>query len=603
MSSKRSSPAESRAPQRIALALAIFYLAAPRLLAQEPPRAKDRWLATDLQGLRVAGKVRAPVVSRVAMAVIETRAAVLSLLATPGHSSPLPTRVILFKTHSDLVAYSRDAYGAEPAAPLATARGRLGRTIAISADEMETALGGLREIVALDLLDELLPAAPRWLRTGLPPLLGGLQVSGTVATLAVAGKELGLPAFWPAASQLSTLDRAQLRPVAVAIVHYLLAPGSDRSAQFSRYLSLLRSSGPEALFFDEAFAGNLEQVNSEARSRGNRRGPAPSISLSSQPATAPPATALAYPEVLNLLGELLNEIAPWNTVAAELHYRQALESAPESAVAETAAAWRGIALVRDLDRRHTDALQMYDRSLALNPTDADTLTLAGWSRLEAFRRAVGTRRGWESQAPEPVAAARRNCGNALESAPGLAPALHCFGATFLYERSVPEKAAAALKEAHRLLPRNDEVLLDLILLHGHRGDFESAWRLYRGPLQRLAPPSSLSLAAKILVEDAMAHATDLVRSEDFSGAREVLDLTRLEVPDPQLDQAIAGLSGIEEGLRRDRLVTLHNRAAELMAERRWQEARGLLDTLLASDLPDDLLQSTRRMVQALPAGD
>ena len=88
--------------------------------------------------------------------------------------------------------------------------------------------------------------------------------------------------------------------------------------------------------------------------------------------------------------------------------------------------------------------------------------------------------------------------------------------------------------------------------------------------------------------------------DDFARAREVLELTREEVPDPQLDQAINGLTQLEESLRRDRLITLHNRAARLMGESRWQEARELLRTLLASDLPDDLLQSTRRMVQALP---
>ena len=502
-------------------------------------------------------------------------------------------------------------------APLVTARGRLGRTIALAADELQTALPSLREILALDLVDELLPAAPNWLRAGLPPLLGGLEVEGAIATLSAVGAELPPDGFWPTSSQLlapDTLDSARLRPFAVAIVHYLLSPGTDRSAQFTRYLLLLRSSGPEPLAFDEAFAVNLEEVNGEARARRRlaqrKGGPALKVSLTSESVRPTPAT-LAYPEVLNLLGDLLSRIAPWNTVAAELHYRQALESNPESTVAEStvaestvaesAAAWRGIAVVRDLDQRPGDALEMYDRSLALAPTDVDTLTLAGWSRIEDFRRRVGTRRGWESQAPEAVATARAHCAKALEIDPDLTPALHCYGATFLYQRSLPADAAMALEKAHRRLPRDPDILLDLVLVHGHRGDFDTAWHLYRGRLQSLAPPVSLSLATKILVEDALARATELVQAEDFAAARQILELTRDEVPDPRLDDFVDGLARVEAGLRRDRLVTLHNRAAELMGESRWQEARGLLDTLLASDLPDDLLESTRRMLAQLPA--
>ena len=115
----------------------------PRLSAQEPPRARQRWHADDGENLRIAGNARAAALERVAAAARETRAAVLALLATPDHSSPLPTRIVLFKEHSEFSRYARDAAGVEPVAPLVTARGRLRRTIVLSIEAIACSLAGL----------------------------------------------------------------------------------------------------------------------------------------------------------------------------------------------------------------------------------------------------------------------------------------------------------------------------------------------------------------------------------------------------------------------------------------------------------------------------
>ncbi len=399
--------------------------------------------------------------------------------------------------------------------------------LALSLESAPAQLPLARELLARDLVDQLLVTPPPWLRSGLAGLMAGMEAAGR------AGDPPRLVERASSAPGGAATDAG----AAIGLVRHLANPRSERSSQLRRYLTLLRGGAPADAAFEESFFASFEAISAEV-AQVTASGVAVAIELA-PPATAlEPAADLAYDRTVLALGDLLLRAVPWNTVGAELHFRAVLERRPNDAVA-----LRGVALARDLDDRHEDALALWQQSLAAAPDDRVTLMLAGWSRLDHFRRSVDARRGWEDPLPGEVAAARDLFTKAMAPAQDASPhALHGFGATYLFALDGFDPGIGALDRAARLLPGDDEIAADLVLLHAHAGNQDLSWELRRQRLLGRAAPELDAMVEKLLVEEALRAANRLLLIEQK--AEPALALMRgaaAEVRDPATRRQIEDL--------------------------------------------------------------
>jgi tetratricopeptide (TPR) repeat protein len=656
---------ERAAARRVAATACVLLLAASAApaAAQDVPTPGERWSTAGTVDFQVLGQAPARRVEQIARDLALTRAGLLLIAGAPDHQAPYPTTVLVFRDDATLLAYHRQADGSPPAGPLLAALDRQGRLLALSLEGLERDLPRAREILAGDLVDQLLVRPPGWLRTGLAGLGARLEPTGgpnQAARLVERLPPAATVTAWPEPGALRAAKKGEHREAAIGLVRHLANPRSERSSQLHRYLTLLRGGLPADAAFEECFFAPFESIYTEV-AQVAARGGSPTIELEPRAPTSTASREPSYEEVACALGDLLLRAVPWNTVAAELHFRAVLDRRPHDA-----GALRGVAQARELDGRRDDAAEIWERSLAAAPDDRATAMLYGWSRLERFRQSVGTRRGWEEPLPAEVAAARdlfvraftvRETGsgarqehagpgsehagspsappvppsrsNPAESdaapathahdlGPPIAPeaspyALHGFAATFLYARDRFEPAIAALERATRLLPGDDEMAADLVLLHAHGSNHFLAWELRRERLLDRVAPALDAEIEKLLVEESLQAADRfLLVEEKPDSAIGLVRRAATEVRDAatrqELERLLGQMEQVAEELARsalfDRFVAAYEEAKRLAVERRTDEARALLEPFAADDMDpvvrDPARDALRQLDQLAP---
>jgi len=591
---------------RAAVAVALAGAALPTF-AQDLPKPGDRWTAVATRDLEVLGPAPSRRLEEVARDLALGRAALLEIAGVPDHDAPYPTTVVVFRDESDLRSYHREPDGSAPTSPILSVLDRQGRLLALSLETLARDLPLARETLAGDVVDQLLATPPAWLRTGLVALAGRLEPAGGQAPaerlaerLPEGAAGLRAAASWPSPEELLGAGDGELRDAAAGFLRHLAHPRSERSSQFRRYLTLLRGGLPSGAAFEECFFHSFAGLYREV-TLATERGGAPPIELAPADPGVAAAAAVTREDVLLALGELVGRATPWNTVAAELHYREVLAARPDDA-----AALRGVARLRELDGRHDDARLLWEQSLAADPHGVATRLLYGWSRLERFRRSVGTRRGWEDPLPAEVAAARELFRGAHTSTPP-AHLLHGYGATFLYAVDGFAPGLEALERAARLLPGDDEIAADLALLRAHAGDSETAWDDWRARRGTVDPRLAAEIE-KLMIEEAL-HSADqllLVRQEP-AAAIALVQRALAEAGDPatraELESLLAQMHEVAVQLERDalldRFLTAYEEARRLLAERRFDEARRLLEPFAADDLDPMVRDPARDLLRQL----
>ena len=240
--------------------------------------------------------------------------------------------------------------------------------------------------------------------------------------------------------------------------------------------------------------------------------------------------------------------------------------------------------------------------------------LAGWSRLDHFRRSVNTRRGWEDPLPGEVTAARDLFTRAMAPARRRVAARPARTRRHLPVRAATAStpASAALDRAARLLPADDEIAADLILLHAHAGNQDLSWEMRRERLLGRVAPELDAMVEKLLVEEALRAANRLLLIEQKpepalalvrGAAAEVRDpVTRREIEDllAQTEQVAAMLSS--EAVY-ERFLAVYEKARSLVAERRFDEARRLLEPYAAETMDPPVREQARDALQMIDQVD
>ena len=545
-----------------------------------------------MPGLTILSDTTPRRLTQIARDLEANRRVLLSVLGVSDFETAIPSEVFAFRRNRDLATYHRTADGSPTPGPALSVRDRRGRLLAFSLEETDEVLPIVRRILAEDLLDQILPRPPSWVRSGLATTFAALEPGDPPAELADSRQtRFAAPAsLWPPVPGLPT-DRAKRDTISAALTRYLLQPQSSRSSQYRRYLILLRGRTPDVLAFEESFGILFEFFYQEAKAaaaRGYRLHLA--LPVPGELETPTPDDA-SRAEVDLALGDLVARSAAWNTVAAALHYS---EIASDSALA--AAATRGEAFLRDLDRRHQDAVELYEASLASNPTDTTTALLLGWSLLDRFRREVGTVIGREKPMPPEIAKARSLFETASLADP-LNPHLqHGLGATYLFAAVDPGAGISALEKAHDLLPNDTSILADWILALARVGRGEEARALLRERLGPVAPAELVNQTVRFLLEEDLERVTKLLRDGDLEAAETILRAAREGAGDAETIQDLEAALEQIELLRHqvelddqiDRFQTaveearLHAQAGDIPG------ARDLIEPFLEPEVDDDV---------------
>jgi hypothetical protein len=272
--------------------------------------------------------------------------------------------------------------------------------------------------------------------------------------------------------------------------------------------------------------------------------------------------------------------------------------------------------------------------------------LVGWSRLDYFRRAVAARRGWEDPLPGEVAAARdaftramapRGAAAVAASPPPAAAddphaghgahahevippmaddaspyALQGFGATYLFARAGFEPGLVALDRAARVLPGDDAIASDHILLNAHADNQNLAWEMRRERLLDRVAPELDDEVEKLLVEEALHTANQLllVDQQPDSAIALVRDAVQ-EVRDPgrrrSIEEVLAQMEQVASRLGdtelQERFLADYQEAQKLARERRFDEARRLMDPYAAEHVEPAIRDAARDVLRQLDAVD
>ncbi len=177
-------------------------------------------------------------VEQVAVRCSAIHSAFRLLLDAEDLSPPEPIEILVV---DDSIRHRLEGHDAAPAdLGVSWTLDRRGPLLILSIDPpalLEAAAGR----IATHLFEGFLPTAGTWLSTALPEVLARAELRRTGLALQEADGDPQLE-----------------------LLYFLMAPGSDRQAQFSRYLKLLRAATPDALAFDIAFAGDLDSVRAES---------------------------------------------------------------------------------------------------------------------------------------------------------------------------------------------------------------------------------------------------------------------------------------------------------------------------------------------------
>jgi hypothetical protein len=575
-------------------------LASP-LCALQPPPGQTWW---SLEGPAIRYSSDAPRrLPEIARDLEAGRSALLSLVGAPDHVPALDTEVLIFRTGTELLRYHRTMEGTPPETGVASGTDRRGHIVAFAADQAKHDLASVRALLLGDLVDGLLPAAPAWVVVGLRQTLAGLELdkTGTRLEQRTSAAAEGPTGEWPAPQALVVGTPEEITPFAEAMVRYSVQPRSNRSAQFRRYLVLLRAGAPHELAFDEAFGLGFAYFVGEVRG-AVRSGHDLDLELPAGTARGQPtARELTTDERNVLLGDLILRTSEWDTVAADSHY----ETVPAGS-ASRGSALRGSATARLIDRRRDDAFELFDQSHLAEPGDPETCLLHSWALLETFRQKAGTRHAWEPALPPEVARARELAVLGLVASPKQPHLLHALGAADLFGGDRQASGLEALERAHGLLPNNTEILADLALALAHAGQTERAHELVRRLTDR-GPELAATRTARLVTDADVALATSRLQRGQKAEARAILRSTRAATTDASaqahIDAFLAQLDELQSAHDRDDWIRRFNetypRAQALAAGGRLAESRALLEPFLDPEAPPEVKETAAGLIDRI----
>lgn len=417
-------------------------------------------------------------------------------------------------------------------------------------------------------LNENLPQLPGWLTQGLAELYGTFRIVDGTA-------HIGLPVrehlFYLTGLNDSLLVIGEdgetgakpaetFHPVSWALVHYLLLGNEEMRPKVVPYVHRVVVDGadPEAAFLG-TFGASRAEVTGRLRDYANRE----QFSYIQRPlaelaAREVEVSRLGEADVAYHLGDLLAHALPERRDEAAASFRRALAVDPEHARATGGLGW-----LAEQEGDLPAAIAAYARAVAGRPDDVRLQVLYG----DALLTSLGQGRPSGEEELATLGTATAALRRATELEPDLAFAWERLGFALNLTAEGDAEAVAALERARSLLPRREDVALNLLLAYARVGDVAGAEALIE-QLHNSASEETLERAHQVRLQLALQEANLLLRRGELDDAVAVLSQVRAEAADPRLAELAASQLALAVW------AAQHNRFAELYAQASRQVAAG-----------------------------
>jgi tetratricopeptide (TPR) repeat protein len=573
-------------PPAAGLALLLWTAAAPALaLPSQLPSRKDSWIelrTADFTLYSDAGEGRTRAVGE----DLERLHDALAQLS-PGLllASPFPTYVYVFKDAAAFQPYQK-TYGGQPVNAGGYFLGRqLAGYIAINASLRG---GDPHAIVYHEYIHSVLrnhfASLPLWLNEGLAEYYSTFQASGDEARIGLPVSDhvawLRDNALIPLATLFAVEEcspeynessrRGGFYAESWALVHYLISGSPERRRQTLEYLRLAQAGTPPERLFAEAFG----------------TGPAPLAGLENElrlyirkylfaftrvplrPAASGPAQvrALAGPDLLFRLGDLLANLGDDHAAAAAESFHAALAVQPDHAPA-LAGLGQLEARAGNADAAHAD----YEKAAHLAPDDFAVQYLYADDLLA-------------SPTAESLLQARAALGRVVALRPDFGEAWASLGYTYQSEENLTPAAVQALETAHKLLPARMDVAHNLAVAYARTGQPQQAGELIDHVLvPGGASPEEVESAREAVIDEEQQRAEELIDHDELAAAAALLEEVRAKTGRPERREAVARrLDEIHHTQGSQAFLARYNQAVDLANHGDVKGAVAVLEPLLTT---------------------
>ena len=390
-----------------------------------------------------------------------------------------------------------------------------------------------------------------------------------------------------------------------ALVHYLLWGSPERKPQLGDYLDRLARGEDPALAFTAAFGADPEQLEGELR-RYIQEGRYyySQVEFDRRSFAGREETRqMSKDDVLFHLGDLLAHMDVASVEKSESYFRAAL-----ALNAEHARAHAGLGYLEAGNGRYDQAMQHYERALALEPDDS-LICFQAASAL-ALREEPGRPDPAEPDAigPSDLERAQELFRRAILHNPSFAEAYVGYGQTIVYGGGDVKPAIKLLEAGWHLLPARSDLVVNLAVLHERNGDRDRARYLVREVLPAMGDPWALQ-AVRDLLPDLDEPAPDAGEAPSVpraaGAARGAPPVAGGDPPpiDPETQRILEEIAEQQRnGVDTDtynRQVDVYNRAVEMANGGALPSAIALLEELLPQLRAADLQARTRSLLEQM----
>lgn len=508
------------------------------------PDDKPKWIRLDTDHFTLIGNAGERRVAAIGRNLERLREVLARTARGMTLHSPLRTLIYVFADEASFVPYNLGADGKPANVSGYLVASSEGNYVAIDASAADKPFPTIYHEYLHYVLHNTIPGLPTWLHEGLAEFYSTFRITGDTVEV---GRPVEHHLLWLAQKPLMKLEELfAVRPnsrdynegerqgtfyaQAWALTHYLVIGDPQHRENFSKLLAQLEQGTDSETAFRSAFGLDLAAAQQALGAYVRARSYTfirytPDKELDEATVRVRP---LERQEVLLLLGDLLAHHQPIQFEEAERHARAALAIDPS-----LPDAYLTLALLRRVQQRPGEAVELCEKALALAPGSARAHALRGASLFEEFA-AMEPPEEADGTVPALLERSREAFRRSLELAPDDPESLAGLGRTFIMHRSGIEEGVAALARASQQLPSRVDILRDLVVITGLSGNRAGARRLLNGPLRQRATAEEVRLAEAALIEGEVERLQELVDSGEVGEAEATLGELLDETQDPEL---------------------------------------------------------------------
>jgi tetratricopeptide (TPR) repeat protein len=454
------------------------------------------------------------------------------------------------------------------------------------------------KVVKHELMHNILAASgtrlPLWLEEGIAEYFSTTEIRGdrVIVGRPIVSHAMHLRTRTPlpmsdvlsASTDSAITKHAVFYPQVWALVDWMMRAGRG---EFYAFVSDVEQGADVSEAFRRRFTIELDTVARSFRTNIARPSASSTLQIEKKPVavtTAPMTTADALSELAIFLGQI-----GATRDDAEEHLRTAMELEAGHARARSA-----LATIRTYQRRHPEAMELFEEALRLDPDDP-AIKLAFATAL--LGRAIGPFAGafdLPSDATSRFHRARELASAALAAEPTpLAEAI--VGTSYLADDDV-RPGIPHLERARQTRPARLDYALNLYALYLRTDRRDDAAALFAESFERSRHPQVAFVARAVYVRESIRKANDLILEERLDEAADMVQKVADDTSDPQakgdLTRQVAELRRLAGS---NREIELYNRAVAAYNERQIAEALEILESLLDSATDAEVRQRAEQL--------